>query len=816
MTARDGAKPSITSRLPFFGGRKANSSPSNSNESESDGPASNAPPKWSFGVLNDKKTIEVPGSVLLLADHKNEPLGLRNAPARTSHSSFPTSNFPEPQPPADSRKKTTDGKIILEPQPEDAPNDPLNWPKWRRDAALLSIGLYCMVGGGQTSVLAAGFTDIAKDYGVPVHQVSLTVGLYMMGMGIGSVFASPTAILYGKRPVYLVSAILFIVTSVWCALSPSFPSLVAARILQGVAVSPVECLPSATVAEIFFLHERAYRLGIYTLLLLGGKNLIPLVSAAIIQSLSWRWVFWIVTFVVAFCGVLLFLFVPETFWERVPHPKPKTPSRPGLFKRISSRYVHQVQRTEQRPATAHAAPATTPSDAATPEKRNDHHVMFAESAETSNNSNGTEGSPGAKAGDKQLENGNKSETSEAISSEEEKQQKPAVPPLDTANLDRGEIHRVAAPVSANPRLESDTKASPMVGGNAFSPMDPEKRQQHDKATANVYSNHWREREAKSFVQQLRPWHGRLNNDRWLKVAFRPFVLFSYPAVLWSSAMYACSVGWLIVVSEAVAVIYREKYYNFDALGVGLVYLSPFIGGVLGTAVAGKVSDVFVKAMSRRNGGLYEPEFRLIMALPIGVTTVMGLMGFGWSAEERNNWIVPTVFFGIISFGCCLGSTTSITFCVDSYRQYAGEALVTLNFAKNILHGLVFSLFVTEWLEHDGAKSVFIWLGVIQLFVVAFAAPLFVYGKRCRMWTVIAGNDLTSTTRWQETEPSSPHSPRTSRHLLESVDQQSKDALYDRTYDDSGVSCGKTAGIFASSQKLVFKIGTPFSTRTERI
>jgi MFS family permease len=62
------------------------------------------------------------------------------------------------------------------------------------------------------------------------------------------------------------------------------------------AVSPVEVLPSATVAEIFFLHERAYRLGIYTLLLLAGKNLVPLVSAAIIESLDWRWVFWSVYF----------------------------------------------------------------------------------------------------------------------------------------------------------------------------------------------------------------------------------------------------------------------------------------------------------------------------------------------------------------------------------------------------------------------------------------------------------------------------------------------------------------------------------------
>jgi hypothetical protein len=148
-----------------------------------------------------------------------------------------------------------------------------------------------------------------------------------------------------------------------------------------------------------------------------------------------------------------------------------------------------------------------------------------------------------------------------------------------------------------------------------------------------------------------------------------------------------------------------------------------------------VSDIVVRALAKRNGGLYEPEFRLIMAVPILITTVAGLIGFGWSAEEKDHWMVPTFFFGLISFGCSLGSTTSITFCVDSYRQYAGEALVTLNIAKNILHGLVFSLFFTHWLEHDGAKMTFIWTGVIQLFLMLSTVPLFIFGKRARMWTV---------------------------------------------------------------------------------
>src|ERR1700753_1292806 len=95
------------------------------------------------------------GSVLLLSKvyKRNEPLGLQHASARTSASSLPSPyalsrssslsrvsirSFRQRREPE--KKKTSDGKIVLEPQPDDSPNDPLNWPAWRRDAALLSLG----------------------------------------------------------------------------------------------------------------------------------------------------------------------------------------------------------------------------------------------------------------------------------------------------------------------------------------------------------------------------------------------------------------------------------------------------------------------------------------------------------------------------------------------------------------------------------------------------------------------------------------------------------------------------------------------------
>jgi MFS family permease len=208
-----------------------------------------------------------------------------------------------------------------------------------------------------------------------------------------------------------------------------------------------------------------------------------------------------------------------------------------------------------------------------------------------------------------------------------------------------------------------------------------------KKTSN-YTPYWRAAPKKTYTQTLSPYPGRLSYHSWFLVALRPFVLYAYPSVLWSALVYSLSVGWLIVLSECISSLYRNREtYNFSALQAGLVYISAFVGGVLGTALAGKCSDIMVQYMARRNHGVYEPEFRLLMAIPVALCSVMGLMGFGWSIEERDAWIVPTFFFGMISFGCSLGSTLAITFCVDSYKEFAGEALVTLNFSKSELPSL---------------------------------------------------------------------------------------------------------------------------------
>lgn len=471
----------------------------------------------------------------------------------------------------------------------------------------------------------------------------------------------------------------------------------------------------------------------------------------------------IVAIVVGFCFFTMFFFVPETFWDRTPRPhKPRKSAFPSL-----TNFFHHLDHSHGEKSTTsngvdgssdmrklaigNAASMAGSGPVTIAERRlqkNKHRVGFTDET-TEGLGERTAGAMLSDAGVQAAETDSTEHLhQDGTMSEKESVETShtTVPGTSSANLD-------VAPQSEEPQSNTPHHMSEEGGKAGYLDHNDEERNistapsktpKSEPATPGVstpvgpshYTNHLRTQPPKTFRQTLRPWNGRLRRETWFKVALRPFILFAYPAILWSTLVYSLSIGWLIVLSESVSAIYRNKEtYNFSALQTGLVYLSPFVGGVLGTAVAGKVSDIIVRFMSRRNGGIYEPEFRLVMAIPVMIATCIGLMGFGWSAAEKDNWIVPTIFFGVISFGCSLGSTTSITFAVDSYRQYAGEALVTLNFSKNVFHGLVFSLFFNRWLEADGSKDVFLAIGGIQIACLMTTVPMYIYGKRARMWTV---------------------------------------------------------------------------------
>ncbi|KAL6934744.1 hypothetical protein ACO0OL_003289 [Hanseniaspora opuntiae] len=546
--------------------------------------------------------------------------------------------------------KTNKDGVILNPQPSEHAKDPLNWPLWKKEFALLALGLHCFLGGGQSSMLASGGTLLKHEYKQDATKISYLVGLLMVAMGLGSVVASPTSTILGKRVVYLVGIVVFFFGSIGCALSKSYGALLACRIIQGFGVSTVESLPSATISEIYFSYERAYRTGIYTFLLLGGKNLLPMISSFIFQKKGTHWLFWIVSIIAGFNFFTHLLFVPETFWNRSPVPSERSVKESNIARKLGYSLPNMNDDMGE----------------------NDEEITSLQSNNINLHSDFVPRDP--KTG-KVIKNMNEVEGV-----------------FDSSDNDD---------VSNDSILESGQTS----GLHKFK----SRRQSVAKSLAESH-----------FTTGLSIYNGRLS--------YTP----SHTSV-YAAFVYSFSVVWLIVICEVIAGIFTNKEtYNFTVIETGLIYISPFIGGCLGSLLGGRISDYVVRKCSKWNNGLYEPEFRLFMILPAVFTTTLGLMGFGWSAHRVDHWIVPVVFFGVMSFGCSLASTSGITLAIDAHKSFAQEALVTFNLLKNIL-GFVFSLFNNKFCDKSGYKNVFVVYGCIEIAIGLLAIPLYFYGKRVRNW-----------------------------------------------------------------------------------
>ena len=106
------------------------------------------------------------------------------------------------------------------------------------------------------------------------------------------------------------------------------------------------------------------------------------------------------------------------------------------------------------------------------------------------------------------------------------------------------------------------------------------------------------------------------------------VLFSFPAIAYTAITYGSLLSWFAVMTSVQATYLFYPPYNFSAAGVGLMNLAPFIGTLPGTLVGGYLNDKSIIWLSKRNGGIYEPEMRLWLALPAAIFTPAGILLFG--------------------------------------------------------------------------------------------------------------------------------------------------------------------------------------------
>ena len=120
-----------------------------------------------------------------------------------------------------------------------------------------------------------------------------TVNAYTLTFAVLLLTGAALGDRFGRRRLFLVGLTLFTVASAAAALAPSIGALIAARAVQGAGGAMVVPLSLTLLSASVPAAKRNMALGIWGAL--GGLAVAigPLVGGAVVQGVSWQWIFWL-------------------------------------------------------------------------------------------------------------------------------------------------------------------------------------------------------------------------------------------------------------------------------------------------------------------------------------------------------------------------------------------------------------------------------------------------------------------------------------------------------------------------------------------
>jgi MFS family permease len=98
------------------------------------------------------------------------------------------------------------------------------------------------------TALSAALPDIAASLSAQVADQVWIINVFSLALIFALPLAGPLADRYGRRQLFMLGIVLFALASVMCAMATSLASLLAWRVLQGIAGAALTACASALVA----------------------------------------------------------------------------------------------------------------------------------------------------------------------------------------------------------------------------------------------------------------------------------------------------------------------------------------------------------------------------------------------------------------------------------------------------------------------------------------------------------------------------------------------------------------------------------------
>ena len=166
-------------------------------------------------------------------------------------------------------------------------------------------------------VVNVAFPSIARDLRADLATIEWAVSGYVLVLGVLPIAMGRLGDIFGRRKIYLLGLVLFVLASIACGAANSITALVIARVVQGAGAAIMMPGTLSLITQAFPPQQRGLAIGIWS-----GVSGLGLIAGPILGGFlteyDWRWIFYVNVPLGALALLMAALWVNESRDEHVP------------------------------------------------------------------------------------------------------------------------------------------------------------------------------------------------------------------------------------------------------------------------------------------------------------------------------------------------------------------------------------------------------------------------------------------------------------------------------------------------------------------
>ena len=163
----------------------------------------------------------------------------------------------------------------------------------RKVATLILASLGSFLAALDVVVMATALPAVRTDLNASLSDLEWMLNAYNLVFACLMMTGAALGDRFGRRRMYILGLGVFTAASIAAALAGSAGALIAARTVQGVGAAAVLPLTLTLISDAFPVEKRSTAIGIWGGVTGLGVAAGPVVGGAIIEGISWQWIFWL-------------------------------------------------------------------------------------------------------------------------------------------------------------------------------------------------------------------------------------------------------------------------------------------------------------------------------------------------------------------------------------------------------------------------------------------------------------------------------------------------------------------------------------------